>query len=112
MSHIFAINTCGYHTDIAVTIYSNRIFIIISHFKKLGSLITVNRESALSQFNSNIFSTNVIFGKDEIDVHAAARYIAEQINIDKPLLLSISLKDYNKEILKVITDSINQLKLW
>ncbi|KAI4484513.1 hypothetical protein M0804_007079 [Polistes exclamans] len=112
MSHVYAINTGGYHTDIAVTVYSNRIFLIVSHFKKLGSLITVNRESALNQFSNNIFSTKVIFGKDEVDVHAAARYMAEQINIDRPMLLSMCLKDYNTEILKTIINSINELKLW
>ncbi|KAK2579025.1 hypothetical protein KPH14_002819 [Odynerus spinipes] len=112
MSNACAINISGYHTDIAATVYSNRIFLIVSHFKKLGSLVAVNRESPLSEFNSNIFSTKVLFGKDEVDVHAAARYIAEQINIDRPLLLSICLKDYDIEILKAITNTINQLKAW
>lgn len=93
-------------------IFSNRIFLIVSQFKKLGSLVTVNRESPLNQFDSNIFSTKIVFGKDEVNIHAAARYIAEQINIDRPLLLSICLKDYDIKIIKAIISTINQLKTW
>lgn len=114
MSNACAITVSGYHTDIAITVYSNCIFLIVSHFKKLGSIVKVVRESPLTldQYNSNIFSTKVLFGKDEEEVHAAARYIAENIQTDRPLLLSICLKDYDIEILKAITNAINQLKTW
>lgn len=50
-----------------------------------------------------------MFGKDDVEVVAAARYIAEQINVDKPLLISISLKDYEPDTLKVIIAAINDM---
>lgn len=103
--------THGHHTDIALKIYSNRILLIITHFKKFGSLIAISRESSFSQYNNSAYSAKVLFGKDDVELVAAAQYIAEQINIDKPLLISISLKDYEPDTLKPIIAAINDMKV-
>lgn len=109
-SNACAIVTKGYHTDIALKIYSNRVLLVVTHFKKFGSLIAVTRGSSFHPFNSSIYSTKVLFGKDDIEIVAAARYIAEQINVDKPLLISLSLKDYEPDTLKAIVTAIDTLK--
>lgn len=111
-NHACAIVTNGHHTDIALKVYSNRVFIIVTHFKKFGTLVSVNRQSALNQFDSEIYSTKVLFGKDDIELIAAARFIAEKIEIEKPLLISICLKECNGEILKDIAAAINKIKPW
>lgn len=110
--HAFAVSRNGYHTDIAVKVYSNRIFLIVTDFKKIGTLICINRQSPVDCFSSNIYSTKVIFGNDDVGIVAAARFIAEQIDIDRPLLISLSLKEYSGEILKPIISAINQRKIW
>ncbi|KAL6254346.1 hypothetical protein P5V15_014394 [Pogonomyrmex californicus] len=104
--------TNGHQTDIVLKLYSNRILLIITHFKKFGTLLTVNRESSVNGYNSDVFTIKTIFGNDNNDVHVAARYIAQQINIEKPLLLSIALKDYDLETLKSIVTVVNQIKPW
>lgn len=43
---------------------------------------------------------------------AASRYIAEQINANKSLLISIYLKDYDLDTLKAIVAAINEMKPW
>lgn len=111
-NHACAIVSNGHHTDIALKVYSNRIFIIVTHYKKFGTLISVNRQSALDQFDSETYSTKVLFGKDDIELLAAARFIAEQIKINKPLLISISLRECNREILTDIVSAINKIKPW
>lgn len=111
-NHACAIITNGHHTDIALKIYSNRILLIITHYKKFGSLIAVNRGSALHQFNNSVYYTKVLFGKDDIEVVAAARFIAEQINVDKPLLVSISLKDYNPDTLRTVAAAIKDMRVF
>ena len=52
----------------------------------------------------------VIFGKDDPEIHAAARFIAEQINIDRPLLISICLKDFEVSTLRTVVKAINKIK--
>lgn len=101
----------GNHTDIALTFYKNRIFLIVTQFGKFGSMVTINRGSALNQFDNNhIYSAQTIFGNDSEEIHASARYIAEAIEIDRPLLLSIALKDYELSTLKQIVLAIKKIK--
>ncbi|PBC34688.1 Proteasome assembly chaperone [Apis cerana cerana] len=99
----------GHHTDIILKVYSNRLLLIVTQFKKFGSLISINRGSLFNQYNNSIYSTKVLFGKDDVEVIAAARFITEQINTDKPLLISISLKNYDSIILKTIVTIINDM---
>lgn len=105
-----AITTNGHHTDIVLKPYSNQTLLIITHFKKFGTLLTVNRESSVNGYNNDVYTIKTHFGSDNNDVHLAARYIAEQINIEKPLLLSIALKDYDIETLKAIAAAVNHIK--
>ncbi|KAK0168844.1 hypothetical protein PV327_002610 [Microctonus hyperodae] len=100
----------GNHTDIVLKIYSNRLFLIVTQFEKLGSLVTVNRGSPINQFDSDIYTAQTIFGNDSEKIHAAARYIAESIKIDRPLLISIALKDYELLTVKKIVAAIKKVK--
>ncbi|KAL0124238.1 hypothetical protein PUN28_006232 [Cardiocondyla obscurior] len=102
--------TSGHHTDIVLKSYSNRTLLIVTHFKKFGTLLMINRESAANGYNSDIFTIKTVFGSDNNDVHVAARYIAQQIDIEKPLLLSIALKNYDIKTLKSIVAAVNQIK--
>lgn len=102
----------GYHTDIAVKVYSNRILLIVTQFKKFGSLVSVTRGPIIHQLTNSAYSTKVLFGKDDIEVIAAARFLAEQINVDKSLLVSISLKDYESDTMRAIAATINKIKSW
>ncbi|XP_025159647.1 proteasome assembly chaperone 3-like [Harpegnathos saltator] len=105
----------------SVNFHSNRTLLIITHFKKFGTLLTINRDSSINgasvddvplNTNSDVFTIKTHFGSDNNDVHVAARYIAQRIDIEKPLFLSIALKDYNIETLKAIVTAINQIKPW
>lgn len=102
----------GDKTDICFKIYSNRIFLILTQYKKFGSFITVEKESGLREFNSDVYSTKTILGTDAPEIHAAARFIAEQTNIDRTLLLTISLKDYSPDFIKKIVSVLNKIKSW
>ncbi|GAB1863093.1 PSMG3 protein [Camponotus japonicus] len=102
----------GHHTDIVLRPYSNRTLLIVTHFKKFGTLLMINRESSVNGYTSDVFTIKTLFGSDNNDIHVAARYIAQEINIEKPLLLSIALKDYNVKTLKSVVAAVNQIKLW
>ncbi|KAG5305686.1 PSMG3 protein, partial [Acromyrmex insinuator] len=104
--------TNSHYTDIVLKSYSNRTLLIVTHFKKFGTLLIINRESAVNGYSSDVFTIKTVFGNENNDIDLAARYIAQQINIEKPLLLSIALKDYNLNTLKSIVAAINQIKPW
>lgn len=92
--------------------FRDQAFLIITQFKKLGCMVNVSRESSLKQFNSHTYSTEVIFGEDTEELHAVARHLAEAIDIDRPLLLSLSLKNYEPSTIKIIIEVINKTKTW
>ncbi|XP_066595058.1 proteasome assembly chaperone 3-like [Prorops nasuta] len=97
-------------TDIVVQKYSNRIFLIITQYKKFGTLLSVNREAAINQFNGTTFRIKTLFGKESLEIHAAARFIADHFETEKPLLMSIGLKDYESKTLKAIVAAIKEMK--
>lgn len=107
-----SISIGGIHTDIAIQLYSNRIFLITSQFQKLGSIIGVNRNTSHSQFVSDVYTTKTLFGQDNEETHAVARYISEKIDIDRHLLISICLKDCSKDTLETIVTAVKQIKPW
>ncbi|XP_031847041.1 proteasome assembly chaperone 3-like [Nomia melanderi] len=111
-NHACAIVIDGHHTDIALKIYSNRVLAVITQFKKFGTLVVVSRGTVVHELNNRTFSTKVLFGKDDIEVVAAARFITEQIDVDKPVLVSISLKNYDPKTLKAIAKAVNEIKSW
>lgn len=50
------------------------------------------------------------FGHADEMICAAARYIAEHIDVNKPLLVSLVLKDYEVETLKSVVAAVNHMK--
>ncbi|KAF7992156.1 hypothetical protein HCN44_001481 [Aphidius gifuensis] len=112
VKHACAVLIDGIHTDIVTNIYKDRVFLIITQYKKFGCMINVSRESSLKQFNSHTYSTEVVFGKDTEEINAVARYIGEAIDIDRPLLLSLALKSYEPKTIKKIIQVINKIKTW
>ncbi|XP_046750296.1 proteasome assembly chaperone 3-like [Diprion similis] len=97
----------GVHTDIVIKNYRNRMFLIITQFEKFGSILTVTKEEAAK---SAVYTVKTILGKDDDQIHVAVRYIAEQIDTEKPLLISICLKDYGVETVKHIVAAIKKIQ--
>jgi len=71
--------------------------------------VSVSKESIVRDFSNDVFTTKVIFGKDEPEFHAAARFIAEQLNCDKPLLISVCLKDFEPSCLRTVIKAIKKI---
>lgn len=51
----------------------------------------------------------VIFGLDEPKINATARFIAEQLNSNKPLLISICLKSFEPSCLRTVVETIKKI---
>jgi hypothetical protein len=46
------------------------------------------------------FYCRVLLGSDDDTVHVAARFLVEQLGLDKPLLISLGLKDLSPSVVK------------
>lgn len=98
-------------TEIVFAEYSDRMLIIISQYQKIGSMLLVQKDQVPNPLGTNdIYTTKVIFGATGEEQQVAARYLAEAINITKPLCIFINLKSYDIETVKACKDIILDLK--
>lgn len=98
-------------TEIVFAEYSDRMLIIISQYLKIGSMLLVQKDQVPNPLGTNdIYTTKVIFGATGEEQQVAARYLAEAINITKPLCIFINLKSYDIETVKACKDIILDLK--
>lgn len=56
----------GITTQVVCTEFSNYIFIVITQYGKIGTLVSVTPESRCDDFSNPMFSTKVLLGKDEV----------------------------------------------
>lgn len=98
-------------TEIVLAEYNDKMLLIVSQYQKIGSMLMIQRDQVHSPLGTeNIFTTKVIFGATGEEQQVAARYLAEAINITKPLCIFISLKSYDIETVKACKDIILDIK--
>lgn len=98
-------------TEVVLAEYTDRTLLIISQFQKIGSMLMIQRDQVHSPLGvDNIYTTKVIFGATGEEQQVAARYLAEELNITKPLCIFINLKSYDIETVKACKDIILDLK--
>lgn len=106
--HVFAANICGVHTDFVYGEFANQCMICAVQYGKIGGLlkVTVDQPANTLSISEPVYSVNVVFGADNIEQQAAARYLAQALNINKPLLLFLSLKTYEVEGVKAVAEAL------
>lgn len=91
--------------------FDDRTFIIVTQYNKLGTLVKVTRDNVVDQTGASVsmISTDVLMGIDEPMTHVVARNLVAQLNIQKPVVLSIALKDNSPQTVKSIAKIIPTL---
>lgn len=56
----------GILTQVVCTEFSNYIFIVLTQYSKIGTLISVTPDSRSNDISTPAFSTKVLLGKDEV----------------------------------------------
>lgn len=98
-------------TEVVLAEYTDKTLLIISQYQKIGSMLMIQRDQVHSPLGvDNIYTTKVIFGATGEEQQVAARYLAEELNITKPLCIFINLKSYDIETVKACKDIILDLK--
>lgn len=98
-------------TDVVLVEYADKTMILLSQYQKLGCMLMVLKDQIHNPSGiDDIYTIKVIFGASEAEQIAAARYLAEAIQITKPLVLFINLKSLDIETLKACKDIILDMK--
>lgn len=56
----------GILTQVVCTEFSNYIFVVLTQYGKIGSLISITPDSKSTDITTPTFSTKVLLGKDEV----------------------------------------------
>lgn len=109
----------GIHTEVLCSAYHDRIFVIVSQFEKIGTLVSVNKMSSSateesSSRGAHTFSTRTLMGSDEEIWHVYAKQIGALVNehCNKPVLLGIALKKHSPQILHQILTLLQSTSVW
>ncbi|KAK6643725.1 hypothetical protein RUM43_005235 [Polyplax serrata] len=93
----------GIATDIIFSDYRDKQLLVITQFQKIGTLLLVTRNSGENLTGTNeVYDVKTISGLDSENYQLVARYLTEQLDLCKPVLFSICLKDHSLKTLKAI----------
>lgn len=106
---IFGAKINGIHTDIFINNYSNQYFIVLTQLQKLGTLVSVEKDTAHSEGETKaVYSTKVLLGREDDQVHAAGRFLVEQLGLSKPVIFSFGLQDLSVPVLRAICQLLKE----
>ncbi|KAG0712158.1 hypothetical protein GWK47_019063 [Chionoecetes opilio] len=116
-SQVFAKLINGTHTEFAVLVYSNRIFVTVTQCGKIGNLFSVHQESAqdkdcLSAKALTIFNIKCVLGVDSEDTEQAVRLLAERLDASLPLLISLTLPVLDRATTLQVADALLEKRCW
>lgn len=105
----------GVTTDLVVTDYSDRLFIVVSQLGKLGTICEVRREKAQSQpggasgdegAGRPVYTVSTLLGKESEEVELVARLLAEKLALGKPIVVCVAVKGITFDLAKQLADLV------
>ncbi|XP_066531561.1 proteasome assembly chaperone 3 [Hoplias malabaricus] len=105
----------GISTQVVCTEFSNYIFIVLTQYGKIGTLVSVTPDTRCSDISTPLYTTKVLLGKDEAMTHVYAKNIAAFVSQEagnRPVLLGLALKDCKAENIKTVKDMIKSCQVW
>ncbi|XP_041718474.1 proteasome assembly chaperone 3 isoform X1 [Coregonus clupeaformis] len=105
----------GISTQVVCTEFSNYIFIVLTQYGKIGTLVSVTPDSRSGDISTPMFTTKVLLGKEEALTHVCAKNLATFVSQEagnRPVLLGLALKDSSIEAIKAMKDVIKSCQVW
>ncbi|XP_004071371.1 proteasome assembly chaperone 3 [Oryzias latipes] len=105
----------GIPTEVVCTEFSNYIFVVLTQFGKIGTLVSVTPDSRSNDISTPPFSTKVLLGKDEPMTHVCAKNLAMFVSQEagnRSVLLGLALKDSSIETIKEMKEVIKSCQVW
>nr|XP_029490978.1 proteasome assembly chaperone 3-like [Oncorhynchus nerka]XP_029490980.1 proteasome assembly chaperone 3-like [Oncorhynchus nerka]XP_029490981.1 proteasome assembly chaperone 3-like [Oncorhynchus nerka] len=105
----------GISTQVVCTEFSNYIFIVLTQYGKIGTLVSVTPDSRSGDISTSMFTTKVLLGKEEALTHVCAKNLATFVSQEagnRPVLLGLALKDSSIEAIKAMKDVIKSCQVW
>ena len=107
---------CGVPTRFVLTVYTNRIMVVVTQTSNMGTLLMASADDPLNP-TSNAFSVRVLLGRrDDEMLEAYARSMVELIwrraPDSGPLLLAISIREHSPDMFRAVLREVEEHRLW
>ncbi|XP_047184319.1 proteasome assembly chaperone 3 [Scophthalmus maximus] len=105
----------GVSTQVVCSDFSNYIFIVLTQYGKIGTLVSVTPDSRSNDISTPSLSTKVLLGKEEPLTHVFAKNLATFVSQEagnRPVLLGLALKDFSIDSIKQMKELIKSCQVW
>lgn len=93
-----------HQTDLVITRFTNRTLIILTQLRKLGTVVEIIRDQARNPAEGSsgkaVYTIYTLLGQESEELHLFARILAGKLNITKPVLLTLAVKDLTNAKIK------------
>lgn len=99
----------GIHTDLVISRFTDRTLIVVTQIRKLGKIVQVEKDQVkgpLPSGSRSVYTVSTLLGQNTEETVVLARILAEKLNITKPLVLCIGIKDLTPQTIKLIVKLI------
>nr|XP_015215214.1 PREDICTED: proteasome assembly chaperone 3 [Lepisosteus oculatus] len=82
----------GISTQVVCTEFSNYIFVVLTQYGKMGTLISLTPDTTCGDINKPMYTTKILLGKDEALTHVFAKNLVTFVSQEagnKPVLLGL-----------------------
>ncbi|XP_007903939.2 proteasome assembly chaperone 3 isoform X1 [Callorhinchus milii] len=105
----------GNLTEVVCTAFGDHIFVMVTQFGKMGTLISLTPTLVENEFGKALFSTKILMGKEEPLMHVYAKHLVTFVSEEsgnKSVLLALALKDPTLSSVKSMKQLIQSCRLW
>ncbi|XP_065835064.1 proteasome assembly chaperone 3-like [Oscarella lobularis] len=111
---VFYLN--GDRTELVATHFGDQIFVVVTQYEKLGTLIHARTDRPPNVEGPPVYSIQTLMGSDDVVLHTFARRLMDEIANSSggatSLLFAIALKDNSLSNLQPVIAKIVQNKVW
>lgn len=96
------------HTEFVVSNFPNYSIYIITQYNKIGNLYSVKVEQVENGVLNvdPVYNIRHLFGEDSLETEAGVRFIVGQLSIRKPVVICLTLTNYELETLKLVVETL------
>ncbi|XP_063790670.1 proteasome assembly chaperone 3 isoform X2 [Pseudophryne corroboree] len=105
----------GIATQVVCSAFDDHILVVVTQYGKMGTLVSVTPNVVSEDLGKPTLTTKVLLGCDEPIIHVCAKNLVSfvsQESKNKPIILSIALKDRSADCIKTLKGVIKSCQVW
>ncbi|MEE6526457.1 hypothetical protein FKM82_027133 [Ascaphus truei] len=105
----------GTTTQVVCSAFSDHVLVVVTQYGKMGTLVSVTPNVVSNDICKPSLTTKVLLGKDEPLVHVCAKNLVTFVSQEaknKPVLLTLALKDKSVDCIQAVKEVIRSCQVW